>query len=107
MLLDDINSGYRPRNSIVGESSFWILIKEWFLNKRKIKFAYYAEFHRDEPLSEAMSTVDWARENITGRWHIRVYNEPIVRTTQVLKSLTVVAKFNREEDAFAFKMRWM
>ena len=90
-------------SSIVAETSFWILIKEWFLNKRKIQFVHFVKLHRIESLNENVKIFDWAKENLIGRWHIRIYIIPIYFS----EPTSIIAKFNRNEDAMAFKLRWM
>ncbi len=92
--------GYQPMDSeIIDETSFWILIKEWFLNKRQIKLIHFIELRREESINDAVKLFDWARENLKGRWHIRIYRN--------LFTIKIIAKFNRDEDAVAFKLRWL
>lgn len=106
MIFDDFG-GYSPRkNSINAESSLWVLFKDWVLRK-DLKLKYYIQSTENDKLSDALTVVDWIRENINGRWHIRIYDEPILTRGIPTMSPTVIAKFNREEDAMAFKLRWV
>ena len=91
---------------IVAETSLWVLVKEWFLNKRQVELIHVVGFVREETLNDAVKLFDWARENLSGRWNIRIYNRPTITNKNMFGRMTILAKFNREEDAMAFKLRW-
>ncbi len=100
--------GYQPTApEIVDQTSFWVLIKEWFLNKRKIQLKHFVELEREETTNDSVKLFDWARENLVGRWHIRIHNTSSIMTNNFFIKAVIIAKFNREEDAMAFKLRWM
>ena len=97
---------------VVGESSFWVLIKEIFLNRGKLSLdqAIYIDSEQSHKLNDDIKIFEWARENLKGRWHIRLYGGELAYTNMFTNSaapMVTIAKFNREEDAMAFKLRWL